>query len=66
MIPYWCTAHPKCWEQMVQRWCVAEWDEAYNASRERRLMMQGPSYHQGSHNLGKYAEAWIDVLFTLV
>ncbi|KAL5647207.1 hypothetical protein ACJX0J_041562, partial [Zea mays] len=58
MIPHWCAVHPECWEQMVQRWCSAEWDEAHNASRERRLLMQGPSHHQGSRSLGKYAEAW--------
>jgi hypothetical protein len=63
MIPYWCVAHPQCWEQMVDKWCSPEWDEAHNASRERRLMMQGPSYHQGSRSLGKYAEAWVHPLF---
>jgi hypothetical protein len=45
MIPHWCTAHPPCWEQMVDRWCSPEWDEAHNASRERRMMMEGPSHH---------------------
>jgi hypothetical protein len=57
MIPYWCVVHPHCWEQMVDRSCSHEWDEAHNASQERRLMMQGPSRHQGSCNLSKYAEA---------
>jgi hypothetical protein len=66
MIPYWCVAHPECWEEMVQRWCSTEWDEAHNASRERRLRMQGPSLHQDSRNLGKYAEAWVHDLFNLV
>jgi hypothetical protein len=42
MILYRCATHPLCWEQMVDRWCSAEWDEAHNASRERRMMMQGP------------------------
>jgi hypothetical protein len=42
MIPYWCAAHPGCWEQMVQRWCSTKWDEAHNASKERHLMMQVP------------------------
>jgi hypothetical protein len=65
MIPHWCAAHPLCWEQMVDRWCSAEWDEAHNASRERRMMMQGPSHHQGSRSLGQYAEAWVCPLFYL-
>jgi hypothetical protein len=57
MIPYWCAAHPQCWEQMVDRWCSPEWDETHNASQERRLMMHGLSHHHGSRSLGKYAEA---------
>jgi hypothetical protein len=65
MIPHWCAAHPLCGEQMVDRWCLAEWDEAHTASRERRMMMQGPSYHQGSRSLGQYAEAWVCPLFYL-
>ena len=63
MIPHWCAAHPLCWEQMVDRWCSAEWDEVHTASRERRLQMQGPSHHQGSRSLGQYAEAWVRHLF---
>jgi hypothetical protein len=27
------------------------------------VMMQGPSHHQGSRSLGKYAEAWVHPLF---
>jgi hypothetical protein len=54
-----------CWEQMVDRWCSAELDEAHNASRERCMMMQGPSHHQGSRSLGQYAEAWVRPLFYL-
>jgi hypothetical protein len=50
---------------MMDMWCSPEWDEAHNASRERRLMMKGPSHHQGSHNLDKYAEAWVRPLFYL-
>jgi hypothetical protein len=50
---------------MVDRWCLPEWDEAHNASRDWRLMMQGPSHHQGSRNLGQYAEAWVHPLFYL-
>jgi hypothetical protein len=65
MIPYWCAAHPLCWEQMVDRWCLPEWDEAHNACRERCLMMQGPSHHQDSRSLGQYAEAWVRPLFYL-
>jgi hypothetical protein len=65
MIPHWCAAHPLCSKQMVDRWCSPEWDEAHNASRERHLMMQGPSHHQGSHSLGQYAEAWVSPLFYL-
>jgi hypothetical protein len=36
-----------------------EWDEAHNASRKRRQMMQGPSHYQDSHSLGKYVESWV-------
>jgi hypothetical protein len=52
MIPHWCAAHPLCWEHMVDRWCSPEWDEAHDASRERHMMMQGPSHHQGIRSLG--------------
>jgi hypothetical protein len=65
MIPYWCVAHPLCWEQMVDRWCSPEWDEAHNASRQRHVMMQGPSHHQDSRSLGQYAEAWVRHLYYL-
>jgi hypothetical protein len=65
MIPYWCAAHPLCWEQMLDRWCSPEWDETHNANREQRLMMQGPSHHQGSRNLGQYIEACVRPLFYL-
>jgi hypothetical protein len=57
MIPYWCTADSECWEQMVQRWCSTEWDDAHNATREWGLMMQGLSHKQDSHSLDKYVEA---------
>jgi hypothetical protein len=50
---------------MVDKWCSPEWEETRNASWERRLMMQGPSHHQGSHSLDKYAEAWVHPLFYL-
>jgi hypothetical protein len=63
MIPYWCGTHPQCWEQMVDRWCSPESDEAHNASPERCLMMQGPFQHQDSRSLGKYAEAWVHPFF---
>jgi hypothetical protein len=70
MITYWCVADPLCWEKMVDRWCSPEWDEAHNASRERRLMMQGPSFldmlaGNASRSLGQYAEAWVRPLFYL-
>jgi hypothetical protein len=51
---------------VVQRWCSNEWGEAHNARRERRWMMQGPSHHQDSRSLDKYAEAWVNTLFNLV
>jgi hypothetical protein len=65
MILDWCVVHPQCWEQIMDRWCSPEWDEAHNAGRERHLMMQGPSHHQGSRSPSKYVEAWVHPLIYL-
>jgi len=57
-IPWWCNSHPQCWEQMVHKWCGAEWAEMHNACRERRLMMPGAPDHQGNLSLDQYAARW--------
>ncbi|TVU01194.1 hypothetical protein EJB05_53353 [Eragrostis curvula] len=54
-IPWWMATHRECWEVLVDRWCAEDWVERHEACRQRRLMMQGASHHQGSLSLSEYA-----------
>jgi hypothetical protein len=63
MIPGWCQAFLECWEVVVNKWLLDEWLKAHNAVRERRLMMEGPAHHQGSHSLPAYMAAYVRDLF---
>nr|CAB3470875.1 unnamed protein product [Digitaria exilis] len=45
-------------KKMVDKWCSPEWQERHNIHRDRRLKMAGPSHHQGSRDLTRYAKTW--------
>ncbi|TVU17947.1 hypothetical protein EJB05_34009, partial [Eragrostis curvula] len=54
-IPWWMAAHSECWKVLVDKWCAEDWAARHEACRQRRLLMQGPSHHQGSLSLNEYA-----------
>ncbi|TVU49105.1 hypothetical protein EJB05_00397, partial [Eragrostis curvula] len=54
-IPWWMASHPDCWRVLVGKWCADGWEAMHKACRQRRLLMQGPSHHQGSLSLSEYA-----------
>ncbi|TVT99433.1 hypothetical protein EJB05_55205, partial [Eragrostis curvula] len=53
--PWWMAAHSDRWEVLVDKWCPENWAATHEVCRQRRLFMQGPSHHQGSLSLNKYA-----------
>ncbi|TVU48953.1 hypothetical protein EJB05_00239, partial [Eragrostis curvula] len=52
---WWMAVHSDCWEVLVDKWCAENWAATHEACRQRRLLMQGPSHHQGSLSLNEYA-----------
>ncbi|CAN6344653.1 unnamed protein product, partial [Urochloa humidicola] len=55
---WWCRNDTACWERIVTKWFTPEWQEKHNAGRERRLLMGGPSHHQGSMSNEEYMARW--------
>ncbi|CAO2202356.1 unnamed protein product [Urochloa humidicola] len=55
---WWCRNGMACWERTVAKWFTPEWQEKHNAGRERRLLMRGPSHHQGSMSNEEYRARW--------
>ncbi|TVU25444.1 hypothetical protein EJB05_27940, partial [Eragrostis curvula] len=53
-------AHNDCWDVLVDKWCAEDWAARHEACRQRRLLMQGPSHHQGSLSLNEYAAKYSD------
>ncbi|TVU49921.1 hypothetical protein EJB05_01263, partial [Eragrostis curvula] len=60
VIPWWMAAHNDCWDVLVDKWCAEDWAVRHEACRQRRLLMQGPSHHQGSLSLNEYAAKYSD------
>ncbi|TVU20954.1 hypothetical protein EJB05_30560, partial [Eragrostis curvula] len=54
-ITWWMAAHGECWKVLVDKWCAEGWAAMHEACRQCRLLMQGPSNHQGSLSLNEYA-----------
>ncbi|TVT97241.1 hypothetical protein EJB05_57510, partial [Eragrostis curvula] len=53
-IPWWMAAHSECWKVLVDKWCAEDWAARHEACRQRRLLMQGQSHHQGSLSFNEY------------
>jgi hypothetical protein len=47
----------------VDKWFTEEYQQAHDTARERRLMMEGPSHHQGQRSLLEYKELWVRSFF---
>ena len=63
--PCWCAYDMQCWARMVERWCDPAWQENHNTCRERRLLMSGPTHHQGNLDLSEYAARWVREFISL-
>jgi hypothetical protein len=47
----------------VDKWFTEEYEQVHDTARERRLMMEGPSHHQGQRCLPEYKELWVNIFF---
>jgi hypothetical protein len=47
----------------VDKWFTEEYQQAHDAARERCLMMEGPSHHQGQRSLPEYKALWVRGFF---
>jgi len=55
---WWCRNDTVCWECIVDKWFDPEWQALHDAGRQRRLLMPGPTHHQGSLNNDEYRARW--------
>jgi hypothetical protein len=56
-----CTTHPDCWATHVDNWLDEDWKKLHDEASERRKQMPGVPHHQGSHNLSKFAKAYVSL-----
>ena len=49
----------------MDKWFTEEWQKVHDDARDRRLVMQGPSHHQGSRSLAEYKELWVSAFLLL-
>jgi hypothetical protein len=49
--PWWSRTKADAWAMELDKWFTEEYQQAHDAARERRLMMEGPSHHQGQRSL---------------
>jgi hypothetical protein len=59
LTPWWSRTKADAWALEVDKWFTEEYQQAHDAARERRLMMEGPSHHQGQRSLPEYKELWV-------
>jgi hypothetical protein len=45
--------------KVASEWLSEDWAAQHQEARDRRMMMQGVSHHQGSRNLAGYAQAYV-------
>jgi hypothetical protein len=57
--PWWSCTKADAWAMEVDKWFTEEYQQAHDTTCERRLMMEGPSHHQGQRSLPKYKELWV-------
>jgi hypothetical protein len=58
--PWWSRTKADAFQKFAE-----EYQQAHDAARERRLMMEGPSHHQGQRSLPKYKALWVSGFFNL-
>jgi hypothetical protein len=46
--PWWSCTKADAWAMEVDKWFTEEYQQAHDAARERRLMMEGPSHTKAS------------------
>jgi hypothetical protein len=63
--PWWSRTKADAWAMKVDKWFTEEYQQAHDAARERRLMMEGPSHHQGQRSLPEYKALWVRGFFNL-
>jgi hypothetical protein len=61
--PWWSRTKADTWAMEVDKWFTEEYQQANEAARERRLMMEGPSHHQGLRSSPEYKELWVHGFF---
>jgi hypothetical protein len=61
--PWWSRTKVDAWAMEVDKWFTEEYQQAHDIARERRLMMEGPSHHQGQQSLPEYKELWVRGFF---
>jgi hypothetical protein len=44
--PWWSRTKADVWAMEVDKWFTKEYQQAHDATQERRLIMKGPSHHQ--------------------
>jgi L-rhamnose mutarotase len=54
--PWWSRTKADAWAMEVDKWFTEEYQQVHDAAREGRLMMEGPSHHQGQRSLPEYKE----------
>jgi hypothetical protein len=60
---WWCVSDLRCWAHIVDKWFDPQWEEKHNAGRKWRLLMPGPSHHQGNVSLNEYRAKWVCISF---
>jgi hypothetical protein len=61
--PWWSHTKANAWAMEVDKWFTEEYQQAHDTARERRLMMEDPSHHQGQQSLPEYKELWVRSFF---
>jgi hypothetical protein len=61
--PWWSRTKADVWAMEVDKWFTEEYHQPHNTARERRLMMEGPSHHQGQRSLPEYKSLWVRGFF---
>jgi hypothetical protein len=61
--PWWSRTKADAWAMEVDKWFMEEYQQVHDAARERCLMMEGPTHHQGQQSLPEYKELWVRGFF---
>jgi hypothetical protein len=61
--PWWSRAKVDAWAMEVEKRFTEEYQHVHDTTRERHLMMEGPSHHQGQRSLPEYKELGVHSFF---